>query len=247
MNSTLLTILLFTFIASIASLFLVSIMLIYEKKMKTFSFHLVSFGAGALLATGFTDTMPEAVELSKNAFLYVTSFIALFFLIERLFLHFHHHEHEEGKNLRLPIPFLLFGDALHNFIDGVSIATTFLISFPLGLVTSIAVFIHEIPHELGDFGILLHSGYSKGKVLGFNVLTGLTAFAGAIVGFYFAKNVNGALPVLLSLTTANFIYLSLTDLLPEIHEQSKGNTFIHILPFFLGASVILLLTQFLKG
>lgn len=247
MTNPFLTILLFTFIASIASLFLVSTMLIYEKKIKGFSFHLVSFGAGALLATGFTDTMPEAVELSKQAFFYTTAFIALFFLIERVFLHFHHHEHEEGKNLRLPIPFLMFGDALHNFIDGISIATTFLISFPLGFITSTAVFIHEIPHELGDFGILLHSGYSKSKILGFNVLTGLTAFIGAIAGFYFAKNVNGALPILLSLTTANFIYLSLTDLLPEIHEQSKGNTFAHVLPFFLGVSTMLFLTQFLKG
>lgn len=241
------TILFFTFIASIASLFLVSIMLLQEKKIKKISFHLVSFGAGALLATGFTDTMPEAVELSKQAFLYVTAFIALFFLIERVFLHFHHHEHEEGKNLRLPVPFLMFGDALHNLIDGISIATTFLISFPLGFVTSTAVFIHEIPHELGDFGILLHSGYSRRKVLGFNILTGLTAFIGALIGFYFAQNVSGALPILLSLTTANFIYLSLTDLLPEIHEQSKGNTFAHILPFFLGVALMLILTQFFKG
>ncbi|OIP57286.1 MAG: ZIP zinc transporter [Candidatus Levybacteria bacterium CG_4_10_14_0_2_um_filter_36_16] len=240
-------ILLFTFLASIASLFLVAIMLLQEKKVKKISFHLVSFGAGALLATGFTDTMPEAVQLSKNSFMYVTAFIALFFLIERTFLHFHHHEHEEGKNLRLPVPFLMFGDALHNFIDGISIATTFLISFPLGFITSTAVFIHEIPHELGDFGILLHSGYSRRKVLGFNILTGLMAFAGALIGFYFAQNVSGTLPILLSLTTANFIYLSLTDLLPEIHEQSKGNAFAHVLPFFLGVTLMLLLTQFFKG
>lgn len=241
------TILFFTFLASIASLFLVALMLLKEKKVKKISFHLVSFGAGALLATGFTDTMPEAVGLSKNSFMYVTAFIALFFLIERVFLHFHHHEHEEGKNLRLPVPFLMFGDALHNFIDGISIATTFLISFPLGFITSTAVFIHEIPHELGDFGILLHSGYSRRKVLGFNILTGLTAFVGALIGFYFAQNVSGTLPILLSLTTANFIYLSLTDLLPEIHEQSKGNTFAHVLPFFLGVALILILTQFFKG
>jgi len=240
-------ILLFTFLASIASLFLVAIMLLQEKKVKKISFHLVSFGAGALLATGFTDTMPEAVQLSKNSFMYVTAFIALFFLIERTFLHFLHHEHEEGKNLRLPVPFLMFGDALHNFIDGISIATTFLISFPLGFITSTAVFIHEIPHELGDFGILLHSGYSRRKVLGFNILTGLMAFAGALIGFYFAQNVSGTLPILLSLTTANFIYLSLTDLLPEIHEQSKGNAFAHVLPFFLGVTLMLLLTQFFKG
>lgn len=240
-------ILLFTFLASIVSLFLVSIMLLQEKKLKNISFHLVSFGAGALLATGLTDTFPEAVALSQNSYLLVTVFIGLFFLIERVFLHFHHHEHEEGKDLRLPIPFLMFGDGLHNFIDGISIATTFIISFPLGLVTTIAVFIHEIPHELGDFGILLHSGYKRGKVLGFNVITGLFAFAGALIGFYFGSKITNSLPVLLSLTSANFIYLSLTDLLPEIHEKAKHHPFLHTIPFFLGAALMLILTSLFKG
>lgn len=240
-------ILFFTFLASIASLFLVSVMLLKERAMKSISFHLVSFGAGALLATGLTDTFPEAVSLSKNAYFLVTVFIGLFFLIERVFLHFHHHEHEEGKNLRLPIPFLMFGDGLHNFIDGISIATTFIISLPLGLITTTAVFIHEIPHELGDFGILLHSGYKRGKVLGFNVATGLFAFVGALIGFYFGSKITNSLPVLLSLTTANFLYLSLTDLLPEIHEKSKNNPFLHTIPFFLGAALMLILTSLFKG
>lgn len=240
-------ILLFTFIATILSLFFVSIMLLYERKIKSISFHLVSFGAGALLAAGLTDTMPEAVELSQNSFLYVTIFIATFFLIERVFLHFHHHEHDKPTSIKLPLPLLLFGDALHNFIDGISIATTFLVSFPLGVVTSIAVFVHEIPHEMGDFGILLHLGFNRSKVLGFNILTGITAFAGALLGFYFAGKIEGALPVLLSLTTANFLYLSLSDLLPEIHEKVKGKSLLHALPFFLGVVMILLLTNFLKG
>lgn len=243
----LLTILLFTFIASILSLLVVSVLLLHEKWIRSVAFYLVSFGAGALLATGFTDTFPEAVAFSKNSFLLTTLFISLFFLIERGFMHFHHHEHEEDKKMRLPISFLMFGDALHNFIDGISIATTFLVSFPVGLITSIAVFIHEIPHELGDFGILLHSGYSKEKVLGFNILTGITAFIGALLGFYFGAKISGSLPVLLSLTTANFIYLSLADLLPEIHTKIKKDSVKHVTLFFLGVALMLLLTQFLKG
>lgn len=242
----LLTILFFTFIATILSLFLVSLMLIFEKKLKSSTFHLVSFGAGALLAAGLTDTMPEAVELSSNSFIYVTVFIAFFFFIERVFLHFHHHEHEKPSNIKLPLPLLLFGDALHNFIDGVSIATTFLVSFPLGIVTSIAVFVHEIPHEMGDFGILIHLGFKRSKVLGFNIITGITSFAGALIGFYFANMIEGALAILLSLTTANFLYLSLSDLLPEIHEKAKGKSLLHAFPFFLGIAMILLLTHFLK-
>lgn len=243
----LLTILFFTFIASIASLFIVAFLLLHEMWIRKISFYLVSFGAGALLATGFTDTFPEAVELSKQSFLYTTLFIALFFLVERMFMHFHHHEHENVKKLRLPVSFLMFGDALHNFIDGISIATTFLVSFPLGFITTTAVFIHEIPHELGDFGILLHSGYSRKKVLGFNFLTGIAAFVGALVGFYFGQKIHGALPVLLSLTTANFIYLSLADLLPEIHEQAKKDAIKHVALFFAGVILMLILTQFFKG
>lgn len=241
----LLTIFLFTFLSSIASLFIVALLLLREKWIRKISFYLVSFGAGALLATGFTDTLPEAVKMSQNAFLLTTLFIALFFLIERVFMHFHHHEDENAGKLRLPISFLMFGDGLHNFIDGISIATTFLVSFPLGLLTSIAVFIHEIPHELGDFGILLHSGYSRKKVLGFNILTGITAFIGAILGFYFGQKIHGSLVVLLSLTSANFVYLSLADLLPEIHEQVKKDAVKHVTLFFAGVLLMLALTQFL--
>lgn len=241
-------ILLATFFASIASLALVGILLIYDKKIKKISFHLVSFAAGALLATGLNDTMPEAVEQSKSAFIYITLFISLFFFIERIFLHIHHHENEVGESLRLPVPLLMFGDAMHNFIDGVSIASTFLVSLPLGLITTTAVFIHEIPHELGDFGILLHMGYKRGKVLGFNILTALAAFIGAILGFFLADKINGGIVILLSLTTANFLYLSLSDLLPEIHEKAKRENLIyHSLPFFAGMGIMLFLTSFLKG
>lgn len=237
-----------TFLASIASLALVGLLLIFDKKIKAISFHLVSFAAGALLATGLNDTMPEAVAHGKSAFIYTTIFIAVFFFIERIFLHIHHHESEAGENLRLPVPLLMFGDAMHNFIDGVSIASTFLVSFPLGLITTTAVFIHEIPHELGDFGILLHMGYGRGKVLGFNVLTALTAFFGAILGFFLADKISDGLVILLSLTTANFLYLSLSDLLPEIHEKAKKeNLIFHSLPFFAGMGIMLILTSFLKG
>ncbi|HVT01250.1 MAG TPA: ZIP family metal transporter [Patescibacteria group bacterium] len=237
-----------TFLASILSLILVSFLLIYERKIKSLSFHLVSFGAGALLATGFTDTLPEAVDKTANAFLYTTIFIALFFLVERVFLHFHHHDHEESMNkTKKLVPFLMFGDAMHNFIDGLSIATTVIVSLPLGIVTTIAVFFHEIPHELGDFGILLHAGYKRDKVIKFNLLTALAAFVGTFLGFIFGSQSPELIGILLSLTTANFIYLSLADLLPEVHEQAEGKLLIHTLPFFLGAAIMLILAFFLKG
>ncbi len=235
-------ILFFTFLASIVSLFLVAVLLLHKTLIKKISFPLLSFATGAMLATAFLDTLKEALNLGgSDILLWVVLSFAGFFIIERAFLSLHHHE-EEG--LRLPASLLLFGDALHNFIDGASIAAGFLVSFPLGLITSLAVFVHEIPHELGDFGILIHKGWGRGRVLAFNGATGLAAFAGAIVGFYLGSQFDGMVPILLAITTGNFIYLSATDLLPEIHENSKkSQAFANVTFFFLGIVVIILLTQ----
>lgn len=239
-------ILFFTFLASIISLFLVAILLLHKKAIHKISFSLVAFAAGALLATAFLDTMKEAVSLAGDSvFLWVTISIAFFFLTERLFMFLHHHDEEDDADkdkLRLPTSFLLFGDGLHNFIDGAAIAGSFLASFPLGVVTTITVFIHEIPHELGDFGILIHKGWKRPEVLWANIGTGTTAILGAILAFYFGRSFDNAVPVLLAVTTGNFIYLSTTDLLPEIHHRAQKNlAFTHTLFFFMGILFIALL------
>jgi zinc and cadmium transporter len=247
----LLNILFFTFLASIVSLFLVSTLLVKEKFMHRVSFLLVSFAAGALLATGFLDTFKEAVSLGGEAvFVWVTVAFGAFFIVERLFIFIHHHGEEnpeavEGE-MRLPTPFLLFGDGMHNFIDGISIATSFLVSFPLGLITTTAVFVHEIPHELGDFGILIHKGYGRKEVILFNFLTGVTAIVGAIIAFYIGSIFTKVIPIFLSITTANFLYLSATDLLPEIHTKAKRSLAINETIFFvLGILLIWGLIQIL--
>lgn len=239
-------ILFFTFFASILSLLIVAFLLLHKTLIHKISFYLVSFAAGALLATAFLETMKEAVEMGgEKVYLWVTLSIAGFFLIEKVFLSLHHHEDiDEKEKLKLPVPFLLFGDALHNFIDGTAIAASFLVSFPLGLMTSIAVFVHEIPHELGDFGILIHKGWSRLKVVKFNIFTGLTAFLGAILTYYLGKEFHAILPLLLAITTGNFIYLSMTDLLPEIHHQTEKKLAInHVISFLLGIFLIVLLTK----
>lgn len=244
-------ILLFTFLASIVSLLLVAILLLHKTLIHKTSFLLVSFAAGALLATGFMETLKEAVEIAGDkAFLWTTISIAMFFLIERLFISLHHHDEEDpsidSEKLKLPTSLLLFGDGLHNFIDGMSIAAGFLVSFQLGLVTSIAVFIHEIPHELGDFGILINKGWSRGRVLLFNALTGATSLAGALIAFYVGSQFDNIIPVLLAITTANFIYLSATDLLPEIHHRAKKSFAVrYTLSFFAGIFLIAILIKIL--
>src|SRR3989344_6375727 len=195
----LLAILLATFAASAVSLFLVGILLLSKKFIHKVSFLLVSFAAGALLATGFLDTLPQAVLLGgENVFLWVVVSIAFFFTIERLSFAMHHHEEEDGE-IRMPTPILLFGDSLHNFIDGVAVAAAFLADFHLGIITTLAVFIHEIPHELGDFGILIDKGWSRIAVFNFNGLTALAALLGAFIAFYVGSTFGGLLPILLAI------------------------------------------------
>jgi zinc and cadmium transporter len=244
-------ILFFTFLASIVSLFLVAILLLHKTLIRKISFLLVSFAAGALLATGFLDTLKEAVEIAgENVFLWTTISFAGFFLIERLFVSLHRHGEEDpsdvSEELRVPTPFLIFGDGLHNFIDGMSIAAAFLVNFQLGLITSIAVFVHEIPHELGDFGILIHKGWGRAGVLWINAATGAVSILGAIVAFYLGKQFDNIVPVLLSITTANFLYLSATGLLPEIHHKAKRSFAVkYTISFFMGIILIATLIRVL--
>lgn len=242
-------IILFTLLATIVSLSLVALLLLHKKLIQSVSFSLVSFGAGALLATAFLDTFKEAVELGKDdVYLWVTLSIALFFILERLFRFFHHHDEDDKEKLRLPTGFLLFGDAMHNFVDGTSIAASFLVSWQLGVVTSLTVFIHEIPHELGDFGILIHKGWGRSKVLWFNFFTGLAALAGALLAYSLGSRFEHAVPVLLAITTGNFIYLSATNLLPEIHHKAKNKFGAKDVFFFLlGIGLISGLISFLGG
>jgi zinc and cadmium transporter len=244
-------ILFFTFLASIVSLFLVAILLLHKTLIHKTSFLLVSFAAGALLATGFLDTLKEAVNIAgEDVFLWTTISFAMFFLIERLFISLHRHTEEDSldtsEEIKVPTQFLLFGDGLHNFIDGMSIAAGFLVNFQLGLITSIAVFVHEIPHELGDFGILIHKGWSRAGVLWINAATGATSILGAIIAFYLGKQFDNIVPVLLSITTANFLYLSATGLLPEIHHRAKKSFAVkYTISFFLGIFLVAILIRVL--
>ena len=180
-----------TFLASAVSLVLVGVLLLAKRLIHKISFMLVSFAAGALLATGFLDTMPEAVKLGgQQVYLWVTVSIAGFFMLERLFFFVHHHDDEEDDDDRVKMPtgLLIFGDGLHNLIDGVAIASAYLVDLRLGMVTTLAVFIHEIPHELGDFGILIHKGWKRREVLWTNAATGATAILGAVSAFYFGNS-----------------------------------------------------------
>lgn len=217
-------ILLFTFLGSVASLIGGVILLYREQVARNIAHLLASFAAGTLLGTAFFDLLPEALEVNNqgiNVFFWSLFGILVFFLFER-FIHWFHHPHEyENERGRHTATLVIFGDSLHNFIDGIIIAGTFLVSIPVGIATSIAVALHEIPQEVGDFGILLREGLPGKRVLILNVLSSFTALVGALLTFLARETIEPFLPILLSITAGFFIYISASDLIPEIHQEKR--------------------------
>lgn len=251
--STLGYILLFTFIGSIAALIGGLLLLSYEKLALKASHFLASFAAGVLLGSAFLDLLPEAVheteELNTNVYLWVLIGIIIFFLLERTIHWFHHHEdyHEHEKESKSTIPLIIIGDTVHNFVDGIVIAATFLASIPLGIVTAFAVAAHEIPQEIGDFGLLLHKGLSKQKIIIVNLASASSAFIGAIITYLLGDILEGYIPILLALTAGFFIYIAASDLIPEIHyEKRRGFAIIESVLLLVGIATIWLSVSFLE-
>ncbi len=251
-------ILLFTFIGSIASLIGGVILLFKEKFAVKISHFLSAFAAGALLGTAFFDLFPEALKEAEkggdsvNIFLWTLIGFLIFFLLERGIHWSHHHmvaEKLSADNGSKPvIPLIMIGDSVHNFIDGVVIASTFLVNIPLGVITSFAVAAHEIPQEIGDFGIMLHHGLKRGKVLWFNIFSALTSLIGALLAYFAGEALEGFLPIFLSIAAGFFIYIAASDLIPEIHSEEKRTVALaETLMLFLGVIVVYVAVILLEG
>lgn len=242
-------ILLFTFLGSIVSLVGGILLLVNKKFALKISHFLTSFAAGTLLGTAFFDLLPEAAESSgvgRDIFLWTLIGILIFFLIER-FIHHHDHgkSHDDKKSL---VPLIIIGDSLHNFIDGVAMAATFLVSVPLGIVTSLAVAAHEIPQEIGDFGLMLQRGLERRKVLIINFLSGVVALVGAVLTYLAKDSIQGLLPAILALTAGFFIYISAANLIPEIHlQENQKIAFWETVMLIAGVLVIFLAISVLEG
>lgn len=171
--------------------------------------------------------------------------ILCFFLLEKL-VRVHHCHNVECHSYDKSAGMMIFiGDALHNFIDGIMIAGAFLISVPVGIMVSLGVIIHEIPQELGDFGIFLHSGYSKGKAIVYNVLSGATALVGGLLGYIAFHEAHEFVPYVMALSAASFIYIALADLSPELHKQTKWSHSLQQMGvLLLGVAVIMFVSHF---
>lgn len=185
---------------------------------------LVSFSVGVLLAAAFLDILPEAAEQLPFYELGTTVLagILLFFALEKTALWRHDHSHQGDMNAPYPTGLIIvLGDGLHNFVDGLLIAAAFLQDPLLGVTTAVAVIAHEIPQEVGDFMVLLAAGFSRRRALLLNALSGAAAVAGGLLGYLVLQDVQGAIPYLLSLAAASFIYIAVADLVPALQKQRK--------------------------
>ena len=190
----------------------------------------VSYAIGALLGAAFLEVLPEAVNIGGNVETVAQSLlggILLFFLLEKLVLWRHcHHDvcevhHNPGHDHGRSGLMITIGDTFHNFVDGLIIAGAFLTDFRLGVVTSLAIVAHEIPQEIGDFLILLHSGYTRTQALLLNLLTAFATVVGALIGYYLLSMTQGWAPVLLGVAGASMIYVALSDLIPGLHKRPE--------------------------
>ena len=213
--------------------------------------YLVAFAAGVILTTVFIDLFPEALEhaeeLGQDYNIFLPAFLGILvsFFIERFLLWFHHHESTHGMK---PTRYLIIiGDGVHNFIDGVVIATTFMTSPELGVITTIAIAAHEIPQEIADFSILLHSGLSKIEALFVNLLSAVAAILGGVLSYYFLSSIEGALPFLLSFSSGIFIYIVGADLIPHLHKDYREQRkWAQVLPFIAGIVLMYFMITYLN-
>jgi len=245
MSEVLLSIILWTIVGGFFGLAGGILLLIKEKTALKYSIWGVSFAAGAMLGTVFFDFIPEILEEMESAsygniFVWTFVGILIFFVVERIFAWHHHHS---GKETHAYTYSLMFGDTIHNFLDGILIASAFLVNPVLGPLAAIAVFLHEIPQEIADFGVLLHGGWSRKKIIIWSLLSAAAALIGAIGTFYLAPLLDIELP-LIALSVGAFLYIALVDLVP-MSLKKRSQTVINIILLILGILVIWIATLLL--
>lgn len=199
---------------------------------------LISFTIGALIGGAFFHFIPEAIELGlfKLTSITILGFI-LFLFLEKFF--YWHHCHD-GKCDEHPFTYLLlYGDAIHNFIDGIIIASSFIISIPFGITSSLLVLIHELPQEISDIGVLIYGGFTRRKALLYNFLSQLTSVLGGVLGYFFLSLKEQTI-FLLPIAAGGFLYIAISDLIPEIFkEKNLGKLVINLVFIILGLSLLI--------
>lgn len=237
--------LLSVFVVSLISFIGIFTFSLKVERLKTLVIYMVSFSTGALLGDVFFHLLPEIVE--KEGFNLSISFgilagILFSFIIEK-FIHWNHCHLPITKHHVHPFSVLnLVGDGIHNFIDGIIIGVSYLVSIPVGLATTLAVVLHEIPQEIGDFGVLIHGGFTRAKALFFNFLTALTSVIGVILTLSIGTSIEGVVSVLVPFAAGNFLYIASSDLIPELHKEvNVKRSMLQFLFILFGIMIMMLL------
>lgn len=229
--SLLLWIILFSLLGGVLSVLAAAVFLLLPENVRLRSIpHFVSFAIGALLGASFLALLPHAIIQAEDVHsvgLAVLLGVLAFFILEKMVLWRHcHAEHCEAHTPEPSVAegkaagsLILIGDALHNFVDGVLIAAAFLTDTHLGIVTSLAIAAHEIPQEVGDFAVLLHSGFSRARAFVFNVISSLATVVGALIGYASLDGAQALLPYILAVAASSFIYIAVADLIPGLHKR----------------------------
>ena len=225
MDSSFLILLLLTTLGSVAGLIGGVVFLIKKEWARRLGEYAVPFAAGVLLSVSILHLIPESAhQMGDSAYVWVLGAFLFSFLFEEYFAHLHHHEHRKGTLKKATVPLIIFGDTVHNFIDGVAIAAAFLTDPTFGVIVAGATFLHETPHEIGDFGLLLSTGWSTTKTFIANLLSALATFPGAfLVYFVLGPEAHEKIGALLAISAGVFLYLGASDFLPEVGENNHGH------------------------
>lgn len=230
---------LFVSLISLIGIFSLSIS---ERVLRKILLVMVGFSAGTLMGGAFLHLIPESLEggIPENIFIVVIAGFLMFFLMEKLLWR---HCHKDKCQIHTFAYLNLVGDAIHNLIDGLILAAAFISGIPLGIATVLAVAAHEIPQEIGDFGVLVYGGFDKKKALLLNLVTALTALVGGLLGYFLSSYAHNTMAVLLPFAAGGFIYIAAVDLLPEIHKETDRWKTIFSFGFFV---IGILLMWFLR-
>ena len=242
-----------TYLYSIGSVTIVSLISLLgvvflssrEDVIKKYLYIFISLAVGALLGDSFIHLIPEALEESLGVTTSILIIVGiLFFFVLEKFLHWHHHGEDTEEDHIHPVgKLVLFSDGVHNFLDGIIIAASFAVSVPVGIATTLAVVLHEIPQEIGDFAVLIHSGYNKTKALWLNFVSALTAVLGVGVFFVLGEFAESLSLYFVPIAAGGFIYIAVADLIPELHKtKAIKHSIYQITAVILGVGVMWLLT-----
>lgn len=223
-----------------------TLLLLSDKKLQTAASYLTSLAGGTLLGAAFLGMLPKAAETApaSTVFGLTLAGIILFFVLEKIIRWHSCYRKDCQRHKGTTAQLILLGDGLHNFMDGIAIAAAFMVSIPLGVVVTLSVFAHEVPQELADFGILIQHGYSRRRALFYNLLSGITALAGALLAWLSLGYLQDIIVWVLAFSAASFIYIALADLVPQMHDKTKLiDSLVQIGLILLGILIIYLFKQ----